>query len=1026
MPRSPFTYRWRGGALLRASTDPGGLDLPDDVDLFEEGGLAAGKAWAARVWARNEVRDAMGMASPALCRRIEDVLSGECPDERRARKALVSLASYLLRWQRRPTPFGLFAGVAVVQVTNAPRVVWGGDHQVLLRTDAEWLTDVIDRLHRCRELRHRLRVVTNDTARARGDRIVAPGPPTNGRTHHMAPIEVSVRRTGPVTAALEIADSPFPYAELRARLAERFPTAGDDRIAAVLDGLLTQNLLITSLWPPMTHLDTLGHVCAELDSVGAHDIDEIAPLVKDLYAVRDDLTGHGTTASAPERAHLVERMRNLSDIAPVPLVVDTALDCEVHVPERLVREAEEAVGVLYRLTPHRFGYPQWRDYHARFRARYGPGAVVPVEELVADSGLGLPAGYLGSAHRRAARQVQDRDETILALVQQALLEGSEEIVLTRRVVDELADDDGADPMCAPRIEVSVQVCAPSVEALTQGRFRLVVTGAPRPGSSMAGRATHLLPERERDRLAATYRVTDDAVAAQLSFAPRRRRNDNVARTTQLLEHVIPLGEHREPARGIVPLSDLAVTADARRFDLVQLSTGRRVEPRVTHALEAGVHTPPLARFLAELTTARCAVYRDFDFGVATYLPYLPRVRYRDTVLFPARWLLDRHDLPGPSATAQDWEAALAAWRIRLRVPERVAVVEHDQRLPLDLSHPLHRRLLRSRLDAHPRLELRETTTAQELGWIGRPHELLLVLTHTGTSALEPVRRTASIRSPPSSTAHLPGRSPVLYAQVHAHPHRYDEILTHHLPPLLHDLEAPRWWFGRHRDLLRPDADQYLELYVRLVDEDVYGWAAEQAHDWAEGLRDARLVSGLTLATHEPQTGRYGHGPVMDAAEAVFSSDSAAALAQIHTAEKAGHDGQALAAASMVDLSASFATSPEQGMSWLVEHLPRQPGRVDRRVREQARALVERPGDHTRLRSLPGGQDVADAWETRAEALASYREHLAVERDPLAVLRSLLHQHHVRALGVDPDRERATTALARSCALGHLAHRTEVQ
>ena len=32
--RSPLVYRWVGAALLRASTDPGGLDLPADLDLF--------------------------------------------------------------------------------------------------------------------------------------------------------------------------------------------------------------------------------------------------------------------------------------------------------------------------------------------------------------------------------------------------------------------------------------------------------------------------------------------------------------------------------------------------------------------------------------------------------------------------------------------------------------------------------------------------------------------------------------------------------------------------------------------------------------------------------------------------------------------------------------------------------------------------------------------------------------------------------------------------------------------------------
>ncbi|MGH3925885.1 MAG: lantibiotic dehydratase, partial [Pseudonocardiaceae bacterium] len=39
-------------------------------------------------------------------------------------------------------------------------------------------------------------------------------------------------------------------------------------------------------------------------------------------------------------------------------------------------------------------------------------------------------------------------------------------------------------------------------------------------------------------------------------------------------------EHREPDEYLIPLADLAVTVDDRRFYLIRMSTGRRVEPRV--------------------------------------------------------------------------------------------------------------------------------------------------------------------------------------------------------------------------------------------------------------------------------------------------------------------------------------------------------------------------------------------------------------------------------------------------------------
>src|SRR5262249_19256688 len=159
-------------------------------------------------------------------------------------------------------------------------------------------------------------------------------------------------------------------------------------------------------------------------------------------------------------------------------------------------------------------------YHYRFRSRYGVGALVPVLELIADSGLGLPSDYLGSARERAPRYVSERDEKLLALIQRATLDGSGEITLTDQIIQDLTAADPVDRALPSRVEVAVEVRSHSVEALSRGRFTLAVTGTPRPGSSMAGRHAHVLPADARDALATSFAAADPgAVAAQLSFAP---------------------------------------------------------------------------------------------------------------------------------------------------------------------------------------------------------------------------------------------------------------------------------------------------------------------------------------------------------------------------------------------------------------------------------------------------------------------------------------------------------------------------
>ncbi|MFJ4570624.1 lantibiotic dehydratase [Streptomyces sp. NPDC088846] len=1015
--RSPMTYQWQGGALLRATTDPGGLDLPHDLDLSDTAGTAPALTWLAQMWQRQHVRDALDAASPALCRQVVVLLADDRPPMRQVRRTVVSVASYLLRWQRRSTPFALFAGIAPARVGTKPGISWGTKHSAFARPDAEWLAAVIGRLEQHPDLRERLPVVVNNAGQVRGDRFVVPGLPADGRAYLLAPLEVSVGLTRPVKVVLDAARRPLPYGALRSRLAARFPSTAPQRLDTLLGGLIAQNVLITSLWPPMTCLDGLEHLCQQIEAADASTVKSIGPLVDQLFAIRDELANQDGTVSWAARSPVLRRMHEVSAVAPVPLVIDTVLDCDIEVPPAVVQEAQEAAGVMYRLTPQPFGYEQWRDYHRRFRARYGSGAVVPVMDLVADSGLGLPADYQGSAHGRPPRQASERDERIHALIQRALLAGSDEIVLTPPVVADLAVGEDADLLPVPRIEIGVEIHSPSLEAIGRGVFRLTVTGAPRPSTSMIGRFVHLLPEKERAALAHTYRGSaPDALATQLSFAPRRRRTENIIRTQQLLSHVLPLSEHRSESQNTIDIADLGVRADARQFDLLQLSTGRRVELRAPHALEASVHTPPLARFLAEIATARCAAYKGFDFGSAVHLPYLPRVRYRRTVLSPARWLITADDLPGRSAAMPTWEAALEAQRERLRIPKRVLVVDDDQRLPLDLDHPLHRHLLRRSLNASHRLELREAPSPDAVAWLGRPHELLLPLLLDAPTAAP--RVSAVLRPAVAGAGHLPGGSAVLAANLSAHPARYDEILASHLPDLIDSLpQRTTWWFRRHREMTRPDAEQHLALHLLLPAPGAYGHALQQIHDWAAKLRNKRLLAHLSLSTYEPQTGRYGHGDAMDAAHDVFAADSAAALAQIRMAENAEIQAQALAAASMVDFAAQFAELPEQGFGWLVRHIPQQYGPLDPLLRDQALRLVSLREDP---REFPGGEHVVAAWQVRAAALAAYRSRLADKQEPQSVLRSLLHEHHVRVLSVDPDDERATERLVRACALRHTA------
>ncbi|MFJ2081325.1 lantibiotic dehydratase [Micromonospora chokoriensis] len=1016
-----------GPVLVRANTDPGDLAPEPGGNLVGTAASAeAGLAWLAKQWGRPEVRDAISLASADLARKVDQLIS--CDATRvtagAVRRAVLATCGYLLRWRRRTTPFGVFAGITTAAVGPAA-ATFGERHRAMARVDGDWLNRVADRLEAHRALRRRLIVVADSAAVVRDGRVVVAAQSSLGQRTPGMLRETSTKNTAAVGLVLRLAAWPILLDRLLARVAHEVPQVPVSTVEAMLHGLIDGGFLITNLRPPMTAVDGLTHIIDVLSSACAAELPEVASSFEQLRAIRQLLTRHNVQVDGSKamlvRAEVVEPMSVLAPDAEHQLAVDMRLDAQINIPPPVLNEAARAADVLMRLSTQPFGTVAWLDYHARFRDRYGPGALVPVRELLADSGLGYPTGFLGAPRARPAwRVITERDNHLQALIQQAILDGADEIHLTESDVEALTVGDHRTAVPPPRVEVAFAVHAATADAVDRGEFRVQITGAPRTPSSMAGRFAYLLHPSEQKQIAASFTTeSDKALTVQLSFPPRLPRNQNVTRVGRILPFVLPLSE--QPDWPDISVDEVAVTADGEQMYLVHRPTGQRIVAYIPHALDTIVQSPPLARFLAEVADARSIAFGPFDHGAAARnLPYVPRIRYGRIILAPARWLLTSLDLPPRTAgdTEDPWDVALAEWRRRWRVPARVVACHSELRLPLNLDHALDRTLLRTRLSGAERLELREDAPVEGHGWTaGRRVEFLTAMAPTA-----PWVRRLPVTAPPGETLR-PGTSTVLHAQLIGTPARFDELLTTHLPRLadqLAGLGLQRWWIRRHRDTIRVEADQHLSLYLRLTEPAVHAAAYAALAEFAADLAARALPAQLILAPYHQHPARYGHGPALQAAEQVFAADTTAAIAQLRTAEKTGIPAQALAAASMARLAAAFAPDPRTGYRNLLSCLQQATAPAERAITDLARRLADPTSDYHDLRALPSGDTTAAAWQAHDRALSAYYACLMPQRGPTSVLRTLLHEHHMRAVGVDPDFERATNHAARAAAMRCLA------
>ncbi len=591
-----------------------------------------------------------------------------------------------------------------------------------------------------------------------------------------------------------------------------------------------------------------------------------------------------------------------------------------------------------------------------------------------------------------------------------MADGSREIILTEEHILELTDEKFDQRYIPPHVELSARIHAASAQALERGEFTLTVTPA-RSAGTLTSRFT---PMATGSGLAEAYRAlpaaTEGALRVQLSFGPLYPHAENVCRVPAYLEHVLPLGEHREPGDDtLLTVDDLAVTATRDRLHLVSISRHRVVEPQVFHALALDKQPPPLARFLAHLPRAFSAAWYQFDWGPHIRLPFLPRVRYQRTVLFPAQWRLSVGDLPPGQAGGDEWRQVLGRWRKRWGCPDVVELRDADRTLRLTLDEPAHATLLHTHLKRHGQAILYVATPAAEFGWIdGHAHEVALPLVTTHAAAPDPLR--GGLPMVTNAYGHLPGSPEAtrLSAKIHTHPERMNEIIAEHLPTLLAALGSTSCWWLRYRS---PQETDHLRLRIR-TDREYYAAYAGAVGEWTQRMRQAGMVGRLVIDTYYPETGRYGPGVALDAAEDVFAADSRAAAAGLRTPPAVIHP-TALAVANMVGIVSGFLGGPAEAMDWLAARpVPTAPA-IERAVTDQAIRLATAGA----LGELPGWSDeIGQAWQARADALAAYRKQLPPDVNVDVVVESLLHMHHNRAVGIDPDSERTCRRLARQAAI----------
>lgn len=950
------------------------LSLPHDdpIDLARDS------------YARAAILCASSSLAAALARDTGDRRDSKASDRLRA-----STLRYLIRMTTRPTPFGLFAGCASIDVgarTSLRRAP--SRDRIALRPDMEWLLQFVRKAEADPAILRSLRLFPHPTTVRRLDRLVAAGKSGRGATNAGDP---SIRLTAAVADTLACAEGGLRWDTLVEAVCAKAPSRPADKVRELVGELISLGFLHSELRPPLAGSRApVDHVFDRLSAIAP-----ASPHTLELAEVMAKLAH----ASQADRAALPAAIRqaleafgagDLTTRRP-PLQADLAIGLSGTIGENVVEEAARAASLLIRLSTQPRGLVTTTAYRKAFIGRYGPDRYVPLLELVDPLlGLGPIDGFDGRAAQGDHAWLGPRNALLLDLATGALRDGSPVIQLDRDMLDALSHPQQETCELPASLDLAVLVAASNSAAIDRGDFKLIV--GPNVGAWAAGKNFGRFAGLEdASGLTTKLQAVARAEAAlhgshirwvETSYYPTEPRLANVmirpaVRDAEITMGTAPGDDGHEP----IALADLIVGVEDERFVVRSRTTGQVYRFVAGHMLNDRTAPPPV-QFLLRAANDGVAALTGFNWGTAEGFPVLPRVECGRIILRLAEWRLRR--------TAADTDdAAVRKWCTDWKVPRRVLLARGDNRLALDLASAAQFAELMTEfrgLPAGGTLILQEMLPSFDDAWLegeqeGRWYsELIVPLLRADTA-------TVPAQAPPPPAAlfdrrerlSMPG-SEWLFAKLYGAKIHQDHVIAN-LSGLTSGCVATglvsHWFFLRYAD---PEPHIRLRLRVRT---DGAAAAFEAVNRWAKDHLDRAALSGVEFAPYDREIERYGGIDGLSVCEHIFFADSAFAIDAVKGLSsrqwQSAESRLAVTALTIDRLLADFGWDSDQRRQWYAQHRSANGIAIGRAYRANKRTLGDAVGFN------PAWQGAGGAGEALTIALTARSQRIVPQVDRLRTL-----------------------------------------
>ncbi|KAA2218522.1 lantibiotic dehydratase family protein [Maribacter flavus] len=643
------------------------------------------------------IKDACFLASPTLYFELEKWLGGSL-EPKKERKIQYSFLKYLTRMTTRCTPFGLFAGCSLGEISDSTIIENNLPHLNIRHTrlDMNYLVSLSQDLSDKNKIRWELLYFPNSSIYSSGTqlRYIEYYYIDSKRHHHIVEVDNSeylqevliMAKSGAyLNDLIEIlVKREIPYLESKNFIIE----------------LLDCQVLVSELEPSVSGpefmtqiIDVLGKLESSIEEV------EFLKTIEYKLELIDKQIGNN-----PEKyLKLSEYLSNFHTTFELKYLFQTDLELKPlknTISKNIVDSVKRGMILLNQMTPsvEESNLSKFKD---AFFERYGEREMPLSKVLDIETGL----GYLQEQSRGDVNPLvddislptkQDAYNTlkvyhnnILKILERKLIEadkkGLNKIILTELEFEDFPShwEDLPDTMSS-----MIQIIN------DEGSEKIKFSGI--SGSSAAnliGRFCHgdfKLLYYTKSIVEYEEQMNSDKILAEIIHLPEARVG-NILMRPSFRKYEIPfLAKSNAPVENQIPLSDLFISVRNQRIVLRSKTIGREVIPHLTNAHNFTSNAIPIYQFLCDMQTQnlRNGIYFNFGF-LDDNRTFLPRVEFENLILHEAKWKIQNNNIKEIYEDIYDINALKEKVKIlkkKYRLPQYVLLKDGDNELLVNLEN----------------------------------------------------------------------------------------------------------------------------------------------------------------------------------------------------------------------------------------------------------------------------------------------------------------------------------------------------